>query len=64
MKQNERSLNMCHSEETETKEIKEMIDGCEVILKFSDSPNITAENAIVDILISSFEERIYSNLGC
>lgn len=55
---------MCHSEETETKEIKETIDGCEVILKFSDSPNITAENAIVDILISSFEERIYSNLGC
>lgn len=53
---------MCHNEENETKEVRETIDGCEVILKFSDRPNIKAENAIIDILMSAFEERIYSNV--
>ncbi len=54
---------MCHSEETETTEIRETIDGCEVILKFSDSPNVKAENAIIDILMTAFEERVNPNLG-
>lgn len=54
---------MCHNEETETKEIKETIDGCEVILKFSDSPDVKAENAIIDILMTAFEERVNPNLG-
>lgn len=47
----------------ETKEIRETINGCEVILKFSDRPNIKAENAIIDILMSAFEERINQSLG-
>ncbi len=63
MKQNERSFYMCHSEETETTEIRETIDGCEVILKFSDSPNVKSENAIIDILMTAFEERVNPNLG-
>lgn len=63
MKQNERSFYMCHSKETETTEIRETIDGCEVILKFSESPNVKAENAIIDILMTAFEERVNPNLG-
>lgn len=54
---------MCHSKETETTEIRETIDGCEVILKFSESPNVKAENAIIDILMTAFEERVNPNLG-
>lgn len=47
----------------EESEIKEIIDGCEVILKFSDCTNTKAENAIIDILMSAFEERINLDLG-
>lgn len=60
----ERSKNMCCYKDADIKEIKETIDGCEVVLKFSDSPNIKAENTIIDILMSAFEQRIHSNLGC
>ncbi len=52
---------MCINETAEKKEVIQIIDGCEVILKFSDQPNSTEENAIVDILMSSFEQRLHND---
>ena len=44
-------------------EIQEEIDGCEVILRFSDNPDIKSENMIIDILMSAFEQRVHNSLG-
>ncbi len=53
---------MCISETAEPTEIRKIIDGCEVILKFREQPNDKLEDTIVDILMSSLEQRLYDNL--
>lgn len=52
--------NICQA--SEKNEVKKNIDGCEVILKFLDKPDVEKENTIIDILMSAFESRVSNGL--